>query len=146
SGDAELVERPAPASGTGETLLDVIAAALNPVDWRIAAGDFYAGNPPFPYVPGIELVGRVRVSDRFPIGMLVWSSLGGLGTQRDGGLAERTVVRNGDVVPIVETVDPALAVGIGMPGLAAWIPMAHRMPVQPGDTVLILGATGAAGQ
>src|SRR4030081_2664470 len=42
----------------GATLVEVLAAPLNPVDLSIASGKFYAGSPPTPYVPGGEGIGR----------------------------------------------------------------------------------------
>jgi len=145
--DPALSDRSAPESGPGETLLDVVAAPLNPVDLRVASGAFWNGeHPPIPYVPGVEAVGEVRKSDRFAAGSLVWTLLGGLGMARDGALAEMTVVKDECLVAIPKTVDPALAAGIGTSGLAAWIPMTRTVPIRTSDTVVILGATGAVGQ
>ena len=47
-------EAPEPA---GESL-EVLAAPVNPLDRAVAAGRFYGGHPPLPYVPGCECVGR----------------------------------------------------------------------------------------
>lgn len=145
--DPTLTDRLAPECGPGETLLDVLAAPLNPVDFCIAAGTFWSGqHPPFPFVPGVEVVGEVRKSDRFAAGSLVWTLLGGLGMARDGALAEMAVVEDERLVAIPKTVDPTLAAGIGTAGLAAWIPMTRSVPIRTSDTVVILGATGAVGQ
>src|SRR5712691_4283032 len=51
-----------PSRGSGGALLRVLAAPLNPADISIAAGRLFAGHPPLPYVPGIELVGEVLES------------------------------------------------------------------------------------
>jgi NADPH2:quinone reductase len=119
--------------------LEVLAAALNPIDRAVAAGKFYGGHPPLPYVPGCECVGRE------PGGRVVWTFGGGLGLGRNGTMAERA--ETGAVVAEVpDGVDPALAAALGIAGLAGWMPVAWRAPVRAEDRVLVLGATGAAGQ
>ena len=47
---------------------------------------------------------------------------------------------------VPEGADPAIAAALGIAGLAGWLPVALRAPVRPGDRVLVLGATGTAGQ
>ena len=122
----------------GESL-EVLAAAVNPIDRAVAAGQFYGGQPPLPFVPGCECVGRETG------GRIVWTFGGGLGLTRNGAMAERT--KPGSVVAEVpDGADPALAVALGIAGLAGWMPLAWRAPVQPDDRVLVLGATGTAGE
>jgi len=130
-----LGEAPEPA---GESL-EVLAAALNPIDRAVAAGQFYGGHPPLPFVPGCECVGREAG------GRIVWTFSGGLGLARNGTMAERA--EPGAVVAEVpEGADPALAAALGIAGLAGWMPLAWRAPVRQGDRVLVLGATGTVGQ
>jgi NADPH2:quinone reductase len=119
--------------------LEVLAAPLNPLDRAVAAGVFYGGHPPLPFVPGCECVGR---DDE---GRVVWTFGGGLGLSRNGTMAERT--HPGAVVAEVpEGADLAVAAALGIAGLAGWMPLAWRAPVRPDDRVLVLGATGTAGQ
>ena len=127
------------APDLGDEALEVLAAPLNPVDRSVAAGQFYGGHPPLPYVPGCECVGREAG------GRIVWTFGGGLGLARNGAMAER--VEPGAVVAeLPEGADPALASALGIAGLAGWMPLAWRAPVREGDRVLVLGATGTAGQ
>ena len=44
-----------------------------------------------------------------------------------------------------EGADPALAAGLGIAGLAGWLPFAWRAPLRGGENVLVLGATGSVG-
>lgn len=141
-----LSDRPRPVAGAGEALLEVIAAPLNPVDVWIAGGRFFAGHPPLPFVPGVELVGRVETSEGIASDTLVWTSLDGLGVARDGGIAEWAVARDRTLVPLRGDVDPVLAAAVGTAGLAAWIPFTRTAPITRGETVLILGATGTVGR
>jgi NADPH2:quinone reductase len=131
----EVGEAPEPE---GETI-DVLAAALNPLDHAVAAGRFYGGHPPLPFISGCECVGRDRA------GRVVWTFGGGLGLSRNGTFAERALP--GSVVAEVpDDADPALAAALGIAGLAGWMPLAWRAPVRADDHVLVLGATGTAGR
>lgn len=132
-------EAPDPAPASGETLVEVLATPLNPIDIAVAAGRWYGGHPPLPFVPGCESVGRLES------GELVWAHGGGLGTKRNGGLAERVAVPDGALIRLPEGTDPALAGAVGIAGLAGWLPLAWRAPVRKGETVLVLGATGTVG-
>lgn len=138
----ELGEAPDPARGEGEALVEVLAVPLNPIDVNVAAGRFYGGSPPTPYVAGSEAVGVVRESVAVPPGTRVWAHVG---TKRNGALAELLVVPDGLLVPLPDGTDPALAGALGVAGLAGWLPVAYRAPVREGETVLVLGATGTVG-
>jgi NADPH:quinone reductase len=140
-----LGEVPDPVRGEGEALIRVEAVPLNPIDINVGAGRFYGGSPPPPYVPGCEGVGRVVEADALAAGTQVWAHGAGMGTRRDGALAELLSVPEDVVVPLPDDVDPALAGALGVAGLAGWLPVAVRAPVQEGETVLVLGATGTLG-
>ena len=60
----EVVERDAPAAGENQTVVEVRAASINPVDLHIAGGRFFSGPPQVPYVPGVEGVGTVAGANR----------------------------------------------------------------------------------
>ena len=132
-------EAPEPSPADGEALVEVLATPLNPIDIAVGAGRFYGGPPPLPFVPGCECVGRLES------GELVWAHGGGLGTKRDGGLAERLAAPREALVPVPDGVSPALAGAVGIAGLAGWLPLVWRAPVREGETVLVLGATGTVG-
>jgi NADPH2:quinone reductase len=127
-----------PEPAPGELVLEVAAAPVNPIDVATAAGKLPAGHPRLPYVPGCEAVGRVD-------GRLVWAQGGGIGTKRDGGMAERVAVPESACVPVPDGASPELAGAMGIAGMAGWAPFAWRAPVREGETVLVLGATGAVG-
>jgi NADPH2:quinone reductase len=131
----ELTEVDEPGDGP---LVDVSAAALNPLDIAVANGRFYGGSPPLPYVPGCEAVGRLE-------GERVYVLRGGLGVRRNGTLAGRFALGDADAIAIGDDVDDGIALACGIAGLAGWLPLALRAPVRNGDRVLVLGATGTAG-
>jgi NADPH:quinone reductase len=127
-----------PARQPGQTLLEVVAAPINPIDITTAAGTYPAGSPDTPFVAGREAVGRVLDSDSLAAGTRVYAS--GLGF-----FAERAVVPNDNVVEIDVEVDDALASCFGVAGLAAWLALDWRGDLREGETVLVLGASGAVG-
>jgi NADPH2:quinone reductase len=136
---AKLGAPPAPVELEGSGALEILAVALNPLDLAVAAGRFYGGHPPLPYVPGCEAVARLRGGER------VYLFGEGYGTKRDGFLAERVDFPAERAVPVPEGLDDAAAAACGIAGIAGWAPVAHRAPVQPHDRVLVLGATGTVG-
>jgi len=134
-----------PGRPPGHALVRVLAAPLNPIDLALAAGRFYRGVPEPPFVPSKEAVGEVLEADGLPTGRLVWVETPG-GLKGGGALAERVVVRERDAILLpAGDVDPVKAASLGIAGLAAWVPLTRKAALQPGERVLVLGATGAVG-
>jgi NADPH2:quinone reductase len=123
---------------TGETI-EVLAAPINPIDLAVSRGILATGHPPLPYVPGCEAVGRAGD------GRLVWLLGGSLGRTSNGAMAERAAVGDSHLYDVPDGADPALAAGLGIAGLAGWLPLAWRAPLAGGENVLVLGATGSVG-
>jgi NADPH:quinone reductase-like Zn-dependent oxidoreductase len=144
-GTPELLDVAEPSRASGEALLDVIAAPLNPVDLRVASGTFFTGPPRVPYIAGAEAVARVVEGEATRAGTLVWIGAEGHGQSRDGCLAERVTASESSLVPVPDGADPALAAALGIAGLAGWLPVEWRGRLRPGETVLVLGATGVVG-
>ena len=132
-------KRDLPAPAEGEVTVELEAASLNPVDLAIASGGFYAGHPPMPYVPALEAVGRLEDGRR------VFVMGGGLGVVRDGTAAERFNAPPAALVDIGDDADAATAAALGTAALAGWLPITWAAKLQPGETAIVLGATGAAG-
>ena len=126
------------AEPAGETI-EVLAAPINPIDLAVSRGVLATGHPELPYVPGCEAVGRTAD------GGLVWMFGGSLGRTSQGAIAERAPVGDAYTVDVPEGADAALAAGLGIAGLAGWLPFAWRAPLTGGEAVLILGATGSVG-
>jgi NADPH2:quinone reductase len=126
------------AAPTGETI-EVLAAPINPIDLAVSRGVLATGHPELPYVPGCEAVGRTEG------GRVVWIFGGSLGRTSAGAIAERAAVGDAHAIDVPEGADPALAAGLGIAGLAGWLPFAWRAPLSGGETVLVLGATGSVG-
>lgn len=120
----------------GDVLVEVECVPLNPIDVAVGSGRHYSGSPETPFVPGAEAVGRRRDT-----GERVW-----VHGRRMGGMAELLVAPEDALLSVPEGADPALAGACGIAGMAGWLPVVWRAPVREGDRVLVLGATGTAGQ
>ena len=123
---------------SGETI-EVLAAPINPIDLSVSRGILATGHPELPYVPGCEAVGRTAD------GRLVWISGGSLGRTSQGAIAERAVIGDSHVIDVPDGADPVLAAGLGIAGMAGWLPLAWRAPLRGDENVLVLGATGSVG-
>ena len=126
---------PVPEAGT--QIITVIAAALNPLVRAQAAGKHYSSETRFPFVPGVDGVGRLadgsRVYFAFP-------------QAPNGAMAERTAVREKLIVPVPEDLDDITAAALANPGMSSWAALTARAGLMPGETVLVNGATGSAGR
>jgi NADPH:quinone reductase-like Zn-dependent oxidoreductase len=125
-----------PRAGEGQAVVEVAAAGLNPVDVVTATGKFYEGAPPLPSVPGKEGVGMLD-------GRRVYFSPA---IQPFGSMAERALIEPENAFDLPEDVDEGLGVALGIAGLAGWLPLSCRAKLEPGEHVLVLGASGAVGQ
>jgi NADPH:quinone reductase len=123
---------------SGETI-EVLAAPLNPIDLAVSRGILATGHPEQPYVPGCEAVGRTAD------GRVVWIFGGSLGRTSNGAMAERVAIGDSHAVEVPDGADTAVAAGLGIAGLAGWLPFAWRAPLEGGENVLVLGATGSVG-
>lgn len=120
-------------------VIEVLAAPINPIDIAVSRGVLATGHPELPYVPGCEAVGRTAA------GRVVWIFGGALGRTSHGAIAERAAVGDAHAIEVPAGADPAVAAGLGIAGLAGWLPFAWRAPLAGGENVLVLGATGSVG-
>lgn len=130
---------------TGHTLVEVVAAPLNPLDLAIASGTFHAMRHDAAYVPGSEFVGMVVMSDSHVPGTWVYGECHA-SPEHPGALATHVIVSDESLLALPEGVDPVLAAAVGNAGVAAYLPLMQRASLKSGDSVLVLGATGAVGQ
>jgi NADPH2:quinone reductase len=120
-------------------VVEVLAAPINPIDLAVSRGVLATGHPQLPYVPGCEGVGRTAE------GRVVWLFGGALGRTANGSMAERVAIGDAHAIDVPDGADPAVAAGLGIAGLAGWLPFAWRAPLEGGENVLVLGATGSVG-
>jgi NADPH2:quinone reductase len=128
---------PEPVSAEGEVALRVCAAALKPVDKQMAAGTHYASFRELPVVCGLDGVGHLEDGSRVFFA----------GPRRPyGAMAERTVVRRAQCFAVPDSLSDDIAAALPNPGVSAWLTLKERAKLAPGETVLILGATGVTGK
>jgi len=122
--------------GPEETLVDVLAVGLHPRVRSGAAGSHYTSTGTLPMIPGIDGVGRL------PDGSLVYFAVP---DDVWGSMAGQAVVDPRRAVPLPDGADVARIAAAMNPAMSAWVALRRRVPLQPGQSVLVLGATGNAG-
>ncbi|MDE3739206.1 MULTISPECIES: NADPH:quinone oxidoreductase family protein [Pseudomonas] len=137
-----LEEVASPEPKKNEILIDVHAAAVNFPDTLIIEGK-YQFKPPFPFSPGGEAAGVVaavgeKVSHLKP-GDRVMALTGW------GSFAEQVAVPSYNVMPIPKGIDFNSAAAFGMTYGTSMHALKQRANLQPGETLLVLGASGGVG-
>lgn len=126
-----------PVANEGEVVVRVQAAALKPIDQQMATGAHYASQHQLPAVCGTDGVGVL------PDGKRVFFA----GSRPPyGAMAEQTVIAAMRSFPLPDNIDDITAAAVFNPGLSAFGALKWRAQVAPGETVLILGATGVTGK
>ena len=126
-----------PKPGPGENRIRVAAAALSPLARGRASGAHYSASHQFPFVAGVDGVGRLDDGGRVYFLMP---------RAPYGAMAEETVVPSAQCLPLPDELDDVTAAAIANPAMSSWAALTERARLKPGETVLINGATGAAGQ
>jgi len=126
-----------PSPGPGVSVGTLVAAALNPVDVAFVNDQFPLRRLQPPCIAGYEAVVQLADGTRW----YVTAPPVPYGT-----LAELVPVPDSDGFPVPAGLDPALAAALGVAGLAGWLALDYRAHLQPGETVLVLGAGGSAGR
>jgi NADPH2:quinone reductase len=137
-------ELPEPVAPPGHALVRMQAATVGHIDRTVWRGAFLT-HPPLPYVPGVEGAGIVVQSGRFAPGCRVWLRGSGLGTRRDGTWRELVVAPDEALGALPDALPMALGSAFFSPCTSAWVALHEVGCVQPGERVLITGATGAVG-
>jgi NADPH:quinone reductase-like Zn-dependent oxidoreductase len=127
-----------PEATDGSLVVAIRAAALTGLDKAIARRAHYFAMPDGPFVLGREGVAgrsdgqRIYFNVNAPVGPF-------------GSMAERALIDPRFSFPVPDGVADDMAAALGNAGLAAWLALSWRARLRPGETVLILGATGVSG-
>lgn len=130
-----------PKPGAGEVLVKVAAAAINPSDVKNVAGLFGAS---LPRTPGRDFSGTV-VSPGSWQGREVWGSGAGFGVVRDGAQREYIGMPEAWLSAKPVNLTLAQAATVGVPFITAWTALMRAGALQPGETLLVTGSSGAVG-
>lgn len=120
----------------GEVLVDVLAVGLHPRVRSGAAGSHYTSTGRLPMIPGIDGVGRR------PDGRRIYFAVD---DDVFGTMADKALAQESRSVDLPDGVDVARVAAAMNPAMSSWVALRRRVPIQPGQSVLILGATGNAG-
>jgi NADPH:quinone reductase-like Zn-dependent oxidoreductase len=134
-------EIPTPEPRKGEVLVQIKAAAINPSDVKNVAGVFKSL---LPRVPGRDYAG-VTVGGDGEKGTEVWGSGAGFGIVRDGAHAEYVVIPAEWISQKPPKLSMEQAAAVGVPYLTAWSALVQVGNIQAGETILVVGVTGAVG-
>jgi NADPH:quinone reductase-like Zn-dependent oxidoreductase len=139
-----LADLPMPAPAEGQALIEIKAAAINPADCKWRSGRFEGWFPNnFPDVVGYDVAGVVVEGSSFAPGTRVAAMLDLLGK---GGYAEYVAVDASRLAAIPDGMSFETAAAIPAAGTTGLQMIEMGMTVQPGQLVLITGATGAVGR
>jgi NADPH:quinone reductase len=141
--ELRLEEVPTPVARAEEVLVQVKAAAINPSDIKNVLGKMHETT--VPRIPGRDFAGIVVGGAGELTGLSVFGSGGNLGFGRDGSHAEFVTVPVVAVLPLPKTLSFQQAAAIGVAYITAWAAIVNAARIQPGETALILGTTGAVG-
>jgi NADPH:quinone reductase-like Zn-dependent oxidoreductase len=126
-----------PEAREGMELISVSASALSQFSKSRSSGSHYTSEGAFPSVAGADGVGRTADGRRVYFV---------LPEAPFGALAEKALVRSQQCVAIPDSVGDNAAAALANPGMSAWAALVERARIQPGETVLVNGATGSAGR
>jgi NADPH:quinone reductase-like Zn-dependent oxidoreductase len=126
-----------PLPSPGERRVTVTAAAISHVVKSRASGLHYSASGQFPFVVGIDGVGRLDDGRRvyFVLPKAPY-----------GSMAERTVVSSAQCLELPDQLDDVTAAAMANPGMSSWAAYTERARLKAGETVLVNGATGTAGR
>jgi NADPH:quinone reductase-like Zn-dependent oxidoreductase len=135
-----------PEPRSGEMLIRIRAASVNPVDGKIRAGKYPAVNSEMlPYVLGRDMAGTVeRVGPDvggFKIGDSVFAFL----DIARGGYADHVIATPVETVPIPRSLDQVVAAAVPLAGITAWQGLFDYGRLVGGQRVLIHGGAGGVG-
>ncbi len=129
-------EFPDPTPADGEVLVHVLAAALKPVDKQMASGSHYGSPRKLPAICGTDGVGRLNDGSRVFFAAA---------RRPHGAMAQKSVAPRTWCFPVPAAIDDITAAALVNPGMSAWLTLTGRAQIEPGESVLILGATGITG-
>ncbi len=143
----ELEDLPGPVPGPHQVVVDVRAVGVNPVDTYVRAGS-YASKPPLPFIPGSDAAGTVAAVGPDVRGMRTGDRVYVLkpaGSGLPGTYSERTLCDVSHVHPLAPNLSFEQGAAIGVAYATAYRALLQRARTQPGETVLVHGASGGVG-
>src|SRR6267154_4620486 len=126
-----------PVAVEGERLVTVSAAGLHPIVKALAKGTHYGSSGELPFIAGVDGVGKLDDGTRVYFG---------ISRSPFGTFSERALAAGWMCLPLPDGIDDVTAAGIANPAMSSWAALTARAKFVAGESVMILGATGVAGQ
>ena len=126
----------------GQALVQVEASGVSFAEQGMRRGR-YPMQPAFPFVPGYDLVGKVRAVGPGVAEHLVGTRVAAV--TKTGGWATHAVIKANTLVPVPPALDPALVETVLVNGVTAWQMLYRKARVEAGQTILVHGANGGVG-
>ena len=139
---ATLRDLPDPHPAPGEALIDIQACGLNFADLLMAEGR-YQEKSALPFIPGLELAGTVLALGPGTRGPAPGTRVAVYAGQ--GGLAERGCFPVDSLLPLPPAMPMAEAAAFQIAYGTSHLALTHKARLQPGETLLVLGAAGGVG-
>jgi NADPH:quinone reductase-like Zn-dependent oxidoreductase len=139
-----LEQVPIPRPEANQVLVKVMAAGVNPADWKYRSGNLRQFMPlTFPWTPGLEGAGVIEALGSnvtvFKPGQQVYGVFG-------GAYAEYALANVGDLQPLPDGFSFERTAGVPVGALTAWGAVIEAANVQKGQHILVHGAAGGVGQ
>ncbi|MGW7696373.1 medium chain dehydrogenase/reductase family protein [Streptomyces asiaticus] len=138
----EVRTRDLPAPDTGQVLLRMDATGVSFAEQQMRRGKYY-DQPPFPFVPGYDVVGTVIAT-----GPGVDAGMTGrrfAAVTKVGAWASHLLIDAAELMPVPDGMDAATAETVLVNGITAWQMLHRTAEVRAGGTVVVLGANGGVG-
>ncbi|MCE2739759.1 MAG: NADPH:quinone oxidoreductase family protein [Rhodobacter sp.] len=133
---------PVPDPGPGEVLLRTAACGLNFADLLMSGGS-YQDTPPLPFTLGMEVAGTVEACGPAVTGFVPGARVAAV--PGSGGLADFVAVPAAHCVAIPDGMSFVQAASFQIAYGTSHLALDHRARLQPGETLLVLGAAGGVG-
>lgn len=140
--DPVLGDRPVPQPGAGELRLRIGACGLNFADLLMTTGD-YQDTPEAPFTLGMEVAGTVDALGPGADGPAIGTRVAVFGGQ--GGLAEMGCFPAQRAVRLPDSMSDVDAAAFQIAYGTSHVALSHTARLQPGETLLVLGAAGGVG-
>ncbi|MEU3612843.1 medium chain dehydrogenase/reductase family protein [Streptomyces sp. NPDC006872] len=131
-----------PVPGPGQVLVRMEATGVSFAEQQMRRGRYY-DQPPFPFVPGYDLVGTVLTTGEGVDPGLAGTRVAAL--VKVGGWASHVLVDAADAVPVPDGIDAAEAETLILNGITAWQMLYRKARIRAGQTVVVHGANGGVG-
>lgn len=134
--------RDLPAPKAGQVVLRMDATGVSFAEQQMRRGKYY-DQPPFPFVPGYDVVGTVSATGAGVDPALVGRRFAAV--TKTGGWASHLLLDAADLVAVPDGVDAADAETVVVNGITAWQMLHRTAKVRSGGTIVVLGANGGVG-